>query len=454
MAATNTSGADIPTGFSCAIFKVFVHMALQLCEMVRIQSLTSPLGLQLNGQVGCCVDFLQEVDRWEVSLPDGSSNAIREAHLVPVRSRSRTPPRHACSHPLSETPPRPLAPNNIRRDQVLREYAQAHTAILEQLAGKLGPLGIHVYDRLRDPSFALALRVHLLGQAMPRLLIVGLNPTPQAQQPFDARTPSGKLVHNLMELASGRGVRIMTWNIAPGATFNRNGADLSVADVLELAALTESGGDGVDSATNLVRHGCKLLGHILEAKPSLTHILALSRFVTDILNGAIFKWPCMVLLSQRHPGHALRLQESDRWVSEALTIIDALAPAAPASGAGSLREIQSPDVPVSVLAQGGGPSSFNHTLSVKGIVIRRHSFKHGGGSLRLWDGAGFVDVKFIAGGALKYAAVDKRWKWLRIYGIKVFRIRPEFQRLAALGTTHELVVSDAGAELTCANIEW
>lgn len=48
---------------------------------VRIHGLQSAAGAELNGKLGCCLDFDSATGRWGVKLGDGTSKALKPANL-------------------------------------------------------------------------------------------------------------------------------------------------------------------------------------------------------------------------------------------------------------------------------------------------------------------------------------------------------------------------------------
>ena len=83
--------------------------------------------------------------------------------------------------------------------------------------------------------------------------------------------------------------------------------------------------------------------------------------------------------------------------------------------------------------------------------MRTHRFHHGGGSIRLCDGSGFIDSKFVQSAALRFSAWSPSngngYVLLASKYSILFNIGQGYRRLAAPGATHELVVDDDGAEV-------
>lgn len=281
-----------------------------------------------------------------------------------------------------------------------------------------------MHDKYTDDAFVEAYsRCFCLNSALhPNLLIVGLNPSLLADQTFDNRTPCGKMVKSFIELAEHEhGIIPLVWNIAPGVTFQRHHADVSVDVVLQECI---SSPDEFAPVFQLVRLGLGFFEQIPCLVSSVRRILALGEFVADVLRSSARTWPSgMQVLSYVHPGFALRKQEhdsgaSDAWIRGAVACVANVYDSRNSKKSNNLTY----EVAISMLAAGRGPNSFTQKLSVSGIIVRSHCFQHGGGSVRLCDGTSFIDVKFIGGACPKFASVcDQKGRRIKVSGFKVLK---------------------------------
>ena len=424
-----------------------------------IGSVVKLIGLRrhpsLNGSLGKVVRVHDS--RCEVQMSDGSLKSVLPSNLMRVAERgdrSRTPQRDERRRRFApETPPKVRgqhrsyrqAPGELQLHS--QNFVHEQISIIDTFVPTLQRRGVEVSNRFCDTAFQWLTREQLFWNPAVGLLVIDLNPSLRAQRPWDTRTPSGRMLQGACNPCA-----YLAWNLAPGVTFRRAGADVSIADVFDYAS---------DDATlqNIVRLlalGGTFIGRIVESMPTVTHVLSLGTFTSMMLKSASSKWSrSVVLISGVHPGHALRRQSldcdaCDTWTREVRGVLDnagAFGPRA-ASCLHAFQNLDSCEEPLSLLSKGGGISSFSSRFAVQGVILRTHSFGHGGGSVRLCDGLGFADLKFVSTAALKFSVVRGQYgKVVRIAGVKVYRIGRNYLRYAAPGATHELVVDDPRAEV-------
>jgi hypothetical protein len=201
----------------------------------------------------------------------------------------------------------------------------------------------------------------------------------------------------------------LSWNLTPGVTFTRAGSDVSIASIMESAADEAT----LQSIIRLIGLGAVFIGCIVKASPHITHILSLGILPCMVVKGARSKWTRSVtLIHGRHPGNAIRRRYDvngacGAWIHEMRSILcnAGVLGTCVASNPNAVPSMTICDESLSVLAVGGGASSFRSRPAVQGVIVRTHRFHHGGGSIRLCDGSGFIDAKFVQSAALRFSGV-------------------------------------------------
>jgi hypothetical protein len=341
----------------------------------------------------------------------------------------------------------------------VEEFIYKSVNLAQQLLEPLRSIQIEMDNRFTHPHFKKVCVDELRYSFESRILLVGLNPSSQAKKVFDKATPTGKMVNNFIQLAKDRNIKVSCWNLMPGVTFTHGASDMSLEAVLTCIQeqIVQEAGErhfnGFQPFFELLQLNLRFISRIVDLIPTLTHLWALGRCTEHFLLKCK-RPPHVRAMGYYHPGHFLRKQppDGDAWLTgmedllvQYLLVKNANRPTQ-SSSIDNLNAVH--DVPISELNSGGGPSSFNNLLRVTGIIVRSHAFVHGGGSIRLYDGTGFIDLKFIDRAAGRFRNVHGLLgTWLAIPGIRVMKIGLDHRRLAVANATHELVLDSLRGEV-------
>jgi hypothetical protein len=152
--------------------------------------------------------------------------------------------------------------------------------------------------------------------ASPVILLVGVNPSRQAQrpfQPFQEATASGSVLRKFLDLLEMQRVSYLLWNIAPLLTLAKDGRDFAYDAFISLVAQTSDCEAQLHIAELHMLH-MVMIRCIWQSKRSLVVVWTLGRSVQTWLQPLHEQALAVNFLTSPHPAHALRTETEEIWL--------------------------------------------------------------------------------------------------------------------------------------------